>query len=162
MPRQQRGTAAQTTLQKATRWRDRALSISRLSEMVGTSRANMTRMPGELEAGGYVSRATATRDGRRQIATLMAAGRRKVREVVGRIAMPLSSAFVELDDDEVYYSSVSILFYIIYIMRTLRRLRRRLATYWRYLKLKCWHGSQEQSARIRLGNAGNLHRHFQC
>lgn len=77
-----------------------AESPTELSEMVGTSRANMTRMLSELEAGGYVSRATATRDGRRQIATLTAAGRRKVREVVAKIAAPLQSAFGELDDEE--------------------------------------------------------------
>src|SRR3981081_2621462 len=55
--------------------RNRA-SPSSLSEMVGTSRANMTRILGELESDGLVSRASQERDGRRYVIEITAAGRR--------------------------------------------------------------------------------------
>ncbi|MGQ0620406.1 MAG: MarR family winged helix-turn-helix transcriptional regulator [Panacagrimonas sp.] len=75
-------------------------SPSELSEMVGTSRANMTRILEELDSDGYVTRVAAARDGRRQIITITAAGRKKVRETVPRIAEPLQVAFSELNDQE--------------------------------------------------------------
>lgn len=77
-----------------------AESPSELSEMVGTSRANMTRILDELVEDGYVTRAAAPRDGRRQIVTIATAGRKKVRDTVPRISGPLQSAFAELDDIE--------------------------------------------------------------
>ena len=55
-------------------------SPGELSEMVGTSRANMTRILDELAEDGYVHRATAARDARRQVVTITADGRRKVRD----------------------------------------------------------------------------------
>ena len=75
-------------------------SPSELSEMVGTSRANMTRILEELVEDGLVSRTVAARDGRRQIISLTAAGRRKVKETVPRIAEPLQLAFSELNGAE--------------------------------------------------------------
>lgn len=75
-------------------------SPSELSEMVGTSRANMTRILEELRADGYITRATAARDGRRQVISITAAGRRKVRDTVPRIAEPLQVAFSELSAQE--------------------------------------------------------------
>src|SRR5258708_21566388 len=54
--------------------RNRA-SPSTLSEMVGTSRANMTRILDELERDGFVSRATEHRDGRRHLIAITAPGR---------------------------------------------------------------------------------------
>lgn len=75
-------------------------SPGELSEMVGTSRANMTRILDELLADGYVSRTTAARDGRRQIITISEAGRTKVRETVPRIAEPLLIGFSELSSIE--------------------------------------------------------------
>lgn len=75
-------------------------SPSELSEMVGTSRANMTRILDELVEDGLVTRATAPRDGRRQIVTITAAGRKKVRDTVPRITGPLQIAFSELNDKE--------------------------------------------------------------
>lgn len=75
-------------------------SPSELSEMVGTSRANMTRLLDELVEDGFVTRATAPRDGRRQIITITTAGRRKVRETVPRIAGPLQVGFSELSEKE--------------------------------------------------------------
>ena len=75
-------------------------SPSELSEMVGTSRANMTRIIDELVEDGFVTRATAARDGRRQVISITAAGRKKVRDTVPRIAEPLQTGFSELDESE--------------------------------------------------------------
>lgn len=75
-------------------------SPSELSEMVGTSRANMTRIVDELVEDGLVTRSTATRDARRQVITITTAGRKKVRETVPRIAEPLQIGFSELSEKE--------------------------------------------------------------
>ena len=75
-------------------------SPSELSEMVGTSRANMTRIIRELEAAGYVKRSRVERDGRRQSVTITTLGRRRVRETVPRIAEPLQAAFSGLSESE--------------------------------------------------------------
>lgn len=77
-----------------------AESPSDLSEMVGTSRANMTKIIDQLVDDGYVTRSTSTRDGRRQVISVTSAGRRKVRDTVPRMADPLQIAFSELDDNE--------------------------------------------------------------
>jgi MarR family transcriptional repressor of emrRAB len=71
-----------------------------LSEMVGTSRANIKRIVDELVEDGLVTRATAVRDARRQIVTISAAGRRKVRDTVPRMAEPLQVGFSGLDEAE--------------------------------------------------------------
>lgn len=75
-------------------------SPSELSEMVGTSRANMTRILDELVEDGYVTRATALRDARRQVIAITTAGRKKVRETVPRITEPLQIAFSEINEKE--------------------------------------------------------------
>lgn len=75
-------------------------SPSELSEMVGTSRANMTRILDQLVEDGHVTRTTAARDGRRQVVTISAAGRRKVRDTVPRIAEPLRIGFSGLSTQE--------------------------------------------------------------
>lgn len=75
-------------------------SPSELSEMVGTSRANMTRILDELVEDGWVTRTTSARDARRQVITITAAGRKKVRETVRRIAEPLQIGFSELSEKE--------------------------------------------------------------
>lgn len=75
-------------------------SPSELSEMVGTTRANMTRILDELVTGGLITRTAATRDGRRQVVAINAAGRRKVRETVPRIADLLHTAFGGLKPQE--------------------------------------------------------------
>lgn len=75
-------------------------SPSELTELVGTTRANMTRILDELIAREFISRTASNHDGRRQVVTINAAGRRKVREVVPRIAGPLSGAFSGLDPGE--------------------------------------------------------------
>lgn len=75
-------------------------SPTELSEMVGTSRPNMTRIVDELMEDGYVTRTTASRDARRQQVSITAAGRRKVRETVPRMAEPLQVAFSGLSEPE--------------------------------------------------------------
>ena len=75
-------------------------SPSDLSEMVGTSRANMTRIVRELEDQGCVTRTPSPRDRRRQVVTITAAGRRRVKEIVPRIATPLREAFAGLSESE--------------------------------------------------------------
>ena len=77
-----------------------SLSPTELSEMVGTSRPNMTRIVDELIEDGFVTRSAATRDARRQVVTITAPGRRKVRETVPKISGPLDYAFSELSDKE--------------------------------------------------------------
>lgn len=79
---------------------DGTTSPSELSEMVGTSRANMTRLLKELEADGLITRAVATRDGRRQVVAITPIGRAKVEDTVPLIAEPLRMAFSTLNDGE--------------------------------------------------------------
>lgn len=75
-------------------------SPSELSDMVGTSRGNMTRILEELEQDGWVTRTVAPRDARRHIITITAEGREKVRDTVPRIAKPLERAFSDLSAEE--------------------------------------------------------------
>lgn len=75
-------------------------SPSTLSEMVGTSRANMTRILDTLESDGLVSRASEERDGRRYVIAITAAGRRAARDAVPQLALPLRRAFSGLSADE--------------------------------------------------------------
>lgn len=77
-----------------------AAAPSELSDMVGTSRANMTRMIEELVQDGWVERSIAPRDGRRHIIKVTAAGRHKVHDTVPRIAEPINRAFSDLDSGE--------------------------------------------------------------
>ncbi len=73
---------------------------SELSEMVGTSRANMTRILKQLEADGWISREVSPRDGRRYVIAITDAGRDKVDDTVPRIAEPIERAFADLSADE--------------------------------------------------------------
>lgn len=75
-------------------------SPSELAEMVGTSRANMTRILEELVEDGWVERTVAARDGRRHVISITGAGRRKVRDTVPRIAEPIERAFSNLSSQE--------------------------------------------------------------
>jgi MarR family transcriptional repressor of emrRAB len=75
-------------------------SPSELSEMVGTSRANMSRILEELVEDGWIERSVAPRDGRRHILRITASGRRKVRDTVPRIAEPIIRAFSDLEEAE--------------------------------------------------------------
>lgn len=78
-----------------------AASPSELSEMVGTSRGNMTRILEELLQDGWIERSVEPRDGRRHVIAITAAGRLKVRDTVPRIVEPIERAFSSLDRDEI-------------------------------------------------------------
>jgi MarR family transcriptional repressor of emrRAB len=73
---------------------------SELSELVGTTRANMTQILDELVQDKLVSRTPHARDGRRFDISINAEGRKRVREVVPRLIEPLKNAFGLLDADE--------------------------------------------------------------
>jgi MarR family transcriptional repressor of emrRAB len=73
---------------------------SELSEMVGTSRANMTRILDELLRDGWVSRRVSPRDARRHVIAITPAGRGKVHDTVPRIAEPIHRAFSDLSAAE--------------------------------------------------------------
>ena len=70
---------------------------SELSDMVGTSRANITRLLEQLEREGWIERAASERDGRRQVVAITPAGRTKVDGTVPQIAAPIERAFSDLD-----------------------------------------------------------------
>jgi MarR family transcriptional repressor of emrRAB len=75
-------------------------SPSALSEMVGTSRANMTRILDQLVSDGLASRAAEGRDGRRFVVQITAAGRRAATHAVPQLAQPLKQAFSDLSPEE--------------------------------------------------------------
>lgn len=75
-------------------------SPSELSDMVGTSRGNMTRILEELERDGWVARTVAPRDARRHVIAITATGRDKVLDTVPRIAEPIERAFSDLSPEE--------------------------------------------------------------
>ncbi|WP_029890354.1 MarR family winged helix-turn-helix transcriptional regulator [Polycyclovorans algicola] len=77
-----------------------AASPSELSEMVGTSRANMTRLLEQLAKAGYVARETHPLDGRRQIIKITVKGRAKALDTAPRLRGPIEDAFSDLSDDE--------------------------------------------------------------
>lgn len=77
-----------------------AAAPSELSEMVGTSRANMTRILEELVQDGWVVRRVSARDARRHVISISTAGRRKVRDSVPCIAEPIRRAFSDLSSAE--------------------------------------------------------------
>ncbi|MES2682027.1 MAG: MarR family transcriptional regulator [Pseudomonadota bacterium] len=75
-------------------------SPSELSELVGTTRANMTRILEELIEAGYVSRSVQSRDGRRHVIRITAAGRRATTEAMPRVAAPVKRLFSGLTAEE--------------------------------------------------------------
>lgn len=75
-------------------------SPSELSELVGTSRANMTRILEQLEREGYASREIEARDGRRHLIQITDAGRQATRDAVPQMIEPLHRAFSDLTPDE--------------------------------------------------------------
>jgi MarR family transcriptional repressor of emrRAB len=79
---------------------DGRASPSTLSEMVGTSRANMTRILEQLDRDGWIERQIVPGDGRRQIISVSAKGRQKVDATVPLISDPISRAFDNLDQTE--------------------------------------------------------------
>ena len=75
-------------------------SPSELSELIGTSRANMTRILDQLAADELVSRRAARRDARRQVIGITPKGRQVCREAAPRVLVPLEAAFSQLDAEE--------------------------------------------------------------
>lgn len=75
-------------------------SPGELTELVGTSRANMSRILDELLADNLISRTVQARDGRRHYISITAAGRKRVREAVPKLVEPLNRAFSDLSAEE--------------------------------------------------------------
>lgn len=79
---------------------DGSESPGNLSEMVGTSRANMTRLLEELVDDGYVKRTIDPRDARRHIISITRAGRAKALESAPMLREPIKNAFSDLSAEE--------------------------------------------------------------
>src|SRR5882757_2733251 len=75
-------------------------SPSELSELVGTSRANMTRILDSLVEDGLATRAVEPRDARRFAIRITPAGRKRTTQAVPRLVEPLKGAFSGLSLDE--------------------------------------------------------------
>lgn len=75
-------------------------SPSVLSDLVGTSRANMTRILEFLQREGLASRTVETRDARRHVIEITAQGRRVCANAVPQMAQPLARAFAALSREE--------------------------------------------------------------
>lgn len=75
-------------------------SPGELSEMVGTSRANMTRLLEELIEDGYVVRTIDPRDARRHVITITPEGRAKALDTAPQLREPIENAFSDLSDEE--------------------------------------------------------------
>lgn len=75
-------------------------SPSELSDLIGTSRSNITRIIEDLESRGWVRRSVAPRDARRLIIALTESGRNKVTDTVPRIAPAIQRAFSGLSAEE--------------------------------------------------------------
>lgn len=75
-------------------------SPSELSELVGTSRANMTRILDSMVSDGLASRAVEARDARRHVIRITPAGRRAAIQAVPKLIDPLKRAFSGLSADE--------------------------------------------------------------
>lgn len=75
-------------------------SPSELSDLVGTSRANMTRILEQLEREGYIYREIEARDGRRHLIQVTESGREATSYAVPQMIEPLHRAFSDLTADE--------------------------------------------------------------
>ncbi len=74
---------------------------SELSELIGTSRANITKVLSSLEANGYISRMSNNKDGRRSSVMITAKGRQVVEDITPKMVTPVSSAFAGLSSREI-------------------------------------------------------------
>jgi MarR family transcriptional repressor of emrRAB len=75
-------------------------SPSELSELVGTSRANMTRILDELAAEKLINRMPQERDGRRFVIQITTAGQRAATAAAPKLVEPLRRAFSDLTPEE--------------------------------------------------------------
>jgi MarR family transcriptional repressor of emrRAB len=76
------------------------LSPSALSDFVGTSRANMTKIIEGLVASDYASRRSVKHDGRRQVIAITEAGRTAALAALPTLSSPLKKAFAGLSNEE--------------------------------------------------------------
>lgn len=79
---------------------DGAASPSDLSELVGATRANMSRIVDELLSLGLIRRDADPRDGRRVICEITDAGRQAALGAADRLGGPLTKAFSGLTEEE--------------------------------------------------------------
>lgn len=79
---------------------DGRASPSELSDLVGTSRANMTRILASIVDEGFATRRTEDLDGRRQTIEITEAGRKAALATVPQLVRPLNLAFSGLDASE--------------------------------------------------------------
>lgn len=79
---------------------DGRASPSELSDLVGTSRANMTRVLDDLIVESLVQRASSIRDARRAVIQITPKGREMAMIALPRLEQPLRRAFEDLSPDE--------------------------------------------------------------
>jgi len=79
---------------------DGQLSPSDLSDLVGTSRANMTKIIESLTASDYASRREVKHDGRRQVIAITEAGKAAALAALPTLSRPLKMAFSGLTTEE--------------------------------------------------------------
>ncbi|MCK9285381.1 MAG: MarR family transcriptional regulator [Rhodocyclaceae bacterium] len=75
-------------------------SPGELTELVGTSKANMSRILEQLARDGLVSRTPESMDARRHVIKITAKGRKIATEAVPKMLEPLSKAFTGLTAEE--------------------------------------------------------------
>ena len=73
---------------------------SELSELIGTSRANMTKVLAALERDGFVLREGGKTDARRSLIKITQRGVNAVNKITPSIAGPVGNAFSGLSDEE--------------------------------------------------------------
>jgi len=76
------------------------LSPSDLSDLVGTSRANMTKIIESLAVSGYASRREGKHDGRRQVIAITESGKAATLAALPTLSRPLKMAFSSLTAEE--------------------------------------------------------------
>jgi MarR family transcriptional repressor of emrRAB len=79
---------------------DGQLSPSDLSDLVGTSRANMTKIIESLVVSGYASRREVKHDGRRQVIAITESGKAAASAALPALSRPLKMAFSGLAAEE--------------------------------------------------------------
>ncbi|MGI1677213.1 MAG: MarR family transcriptional regulator [Cellvibrionaceae bacterium] len=72
-----------------------------LSELVGTSKANMTKILATLEAKGYINREIGKTDGRRSLIKITPRGLKEATKITPLISGPVGDAFSGLNTDEI-------------------------------------------------------------
>lgn len=81
---------------------------SELSDLVGTSRGNMTRILESLVKDGWVSRRVEPTDGRRHLIEITPKGRDLAMTTVPRISDPLQRAFAPFTPDQMDHLAIAL------------------------------------------------------